>query len=134
MTKTHIFIMLCALVITGCVSPASEKRQLKKQQAEKQETEKRHAELRKLCSDNSSASEDASQKDDVSKNSMDVVIQDRTNSYGVAAGAVTASGSLDPFVVAGPGIATSRGGAIALRGGSTDVEMIECKAAPGKTD
>lgn len=61
-------------------------------------------------------------------NSTTVVMRDRSEKSSVAAGAVTASGSVEPWAaLVGPGVATSRGGALAMKDSDTDVEMVECK-------
>ncbi len=61
-------------------------------------------------------------------NSTTVVMRDRSEKSSVAAGAVTASGSIEPWAaLVGPGVATSRGGAVAMKDSDTDVEMVECK-------
>ena len=60
--------------------------------------------------------------------STTVVMRDRSDKTAVAAGAVTASGSIEPWAaLVGPGVATSRGGVLAMSDSDTDVEMIECK-------
>ena len=61
-------------------------------------------------------------------NSTTVVMRDQSEKSSVAAGAVTASGSIEPWAaLVGPGVATSRGGALAMKDSDTDVEMVECK-------
>lgn len=61
-------------------------------------------------------------------NSSTVVMRDRSEKSSVAAVAVTGSGSIEPWAaLVGPGVATSRGGALAMSDSDTDVEMVECK-------
>ena len=104
MTASKILIVFSVLAAVGCVSSAGQQ----------QRAADRQAEIDAICAG-------------ADPNDTTVVMQDSSSSYEVAAGAVTASGGLEPVVVAGPGVVTSRGGVVALSGSAPDVEMVECK-------